>query len=304
MLYKGGICNVEIDLLVMTVKLIKVIDKHNIKGTLMISVENLSKSFSIKAQKKHSASSEKDPREQGDKFEALKNVSFHCERGEVLGLLGPNGAGKTTTLRILSTALKPDSGAIIVNGVDVVKDPLIAKQKIGFLSGKTGLYGRLTARENIEFFAKLHGVSDDFLSGEAETIYQNLQITQYLDRRVEHLSTGMQQKVSIARAVIHKPEVLVLDEPTTGLDIMATETIMEFVQLMREQGTAVIFSTHHLDEIALLADRVSVIYEGKSCFDGSVEDFQAQSSSLDLRKAFMNVLGGQANVASIYKRID
>lgn len=258
----------------------------------MISVEELSKSFTIKAQKRHSTSNEKDPREQGDKFHALKNVSFHCKPGEVLGLLGPNGAGKTTTLRILSTALKPDSGAIIVNGVDVVRDPLVAKQKIGFLSGKTGLYGRLTARENIEFFARLHGVSDNFLNTEAEVIYQNLKITQYLERRVEHLSTGMQQKVSIARAVIHKPEVLVLDEPTTGLDIMATETIMEFVQLMRQQGTAVIFSTHHLDEISMLADRVSVIYQGKSCFDGSVSDFQSQSHDLDLRKAFMNVLRG------------
>nr|WP_235282014.1 ATP-binding cassette domain-containing protein [Thalassotalea sp. ND16A] len=246
----------------------------------------------MKANKKNSLATTKDPREQGNQFHALKDVSFHCKKGEVLGLLGPNGAGKTTTLRILSTALKPDSGAIIVNDVDVVKKPKVAKQKIGFLSGKTGLYGRLTARENIEFFAKLHGVSDEFLKNDADEIYQDLDITAYLERRVEDLSTGMQQKVSIARAVIHKPEVLVLDEPTTGLDIMATETILEFVQLMREQGTAVIFSTHHLDEIALLADRVSVINQGKSCFDGTVSDFKQQASDEDLRRAFMNVLHG------------
>ena len=122
-----------------------------------------------------------------------------------------------------------------------LKTPKLAKQKIGFLSGKTGLYGRLTARENIEFFGKLHGVSTEFLANDADEIYQNLDISHYLDRRVEHLSTGMLQKVSIARAVIHKPEVLVLDEPTTGLDIMATEIIMEFVQLMREQGTCSYF---------------------------------------------------------------
>lgn len=267
----------------------------------MISVENLSKSFSIKAHKKHEKSSHKDPREQGSSFKALNNVSFHCDKGEVLGLLGPNGAGKTTALRILSTALKPDSGAVMINGNDVVKNPLLAKQKIGFLSGKTGLYGRLTARENIEFFAKLHGVSSEFLNNDADEIYQNLDITNFLERRVEHLSTGMQQKVSIARAVIHKPEVLVLDEPTTGLDIMATETIMEFIQLMRKQGTAVIFSTHHLDEVALLADRVSVIYQGNSCFDGSIGEFQQQSRELDLRRAFMNILqGADANVASLY----
>lgn len=265
----------------------------------MISVEKLSKSFALKAHA--SGEQKKDPREEGKQFHALKDVSFHCDKGEVLGLLGPNGAGKTTTLRILSTALKPDSGAIIVNDVDVVRNPLMAKQKIGFLSGKTGLYGRLTARENIEFFAKLHGVSDSYLKNDADKIYENLEITSYLDRRVEHLSTGMQQKVSIARAVIHEPEVLVLDEPTTGLDIMATETIMEFVQNIKQQGTAVIFSTHHLDEIALLADRVSVINQGTSCFDGTVVDFQKHSRELDLRKAFMNILkGADSDVASIY----
>ncbi len=267
----------------------------------MISVENLSKSFPIKAAKKQMQSQQRDPREQGAKFNALNNVSFHCGKGEVLGLLGPNGAGKTTALRILSTALKPDSGAVIINGIDVIKNPTLAKQKIGFLSGKTGLYGRLTARENIEFFAKLHGVSREYLLNDADEIYQNLEITNYLDRRVEHLSTGMQQKVSIARAVIHKPEVLVLDEPTTGLDIMATEIIMDFVQLIRSQGTAVIFSTHHLDEVALLADRVSIIYQGTSCFDGGIAEFQQQSRELDLRRAFMNVLqGADANVASLY----
>ncbi len=267
----------------------------------MISVENLSKSFSIKAHKKNAPDQVADPREDGNQFHALKNVSFHCNKGEVLGLLGPNGAGKTTALRILSTALKPDSGKVIVNDVDVIKSPMIAKDKIGFLSGKTGLYGRLTARENIEFFAKLHGVTDHYLKNDAEEIYQSLAIGAYLDRRVEHLSTGMQQKVSIARAVIHKPEVLVLDEPTTGLDIMATEIIMEFIQHMRRQGTAVIFSTHHLDEVALLADRVSVIYQGQSCFEGSIGEFQQQSRELDLRRAFMNILqGANANVASVY----
>lgn len=266
----------------------------------MISVENLSKSFTVKPDKKKVVNQQKDPREQGTKFNALDNVSFHCEKGEVLGLLGPNGAGKTTTLRILSTALKPDSGKVIVNDIDVLKNPIQAKQKIGFLSGKTGLYGRLTARENIEFFAKLHGVSDKYLKQEADEIYQNLDITSYLDRRVEHLSTGMLQKVSIARAVIHKPEVLVLDEPTTGLDIMATEIILDFVQLMRSQGTAVIFSTHHLDEIALLADRVSVINQGTTCFHGSVAEFQAQSEDKNLRRAFMNILQGVSpDVASI-----
>ncbi|MDN3651387.1 ATP-binding cassette domain-containing protein [Thalassotalea ponticola] len=255
----------------------------------MISVENLSKQFASKGQSS-STGTQRDPRDKGNIFKALEDVSFHCQKGQVLGLLGPNGAGKTTALRILSTALKPTSGRVVVNDVDVLKDPLVAKQKIGFLSGKTGLYGRLTARENIEFFARLHGLSDKYLQGDATAIYEKLAITEYLDRRVEHLSTGMQQKVSIARAVIHQPEVLVLDEPTTGLDIMATQTILEFVQYMRDQGSAVIFSTHHLDEVSLLADRVSVIFQGRSCFDGPLAQFKAKASDGDLRNAFLNVL--------------
>ena len=258
----------------------------------MISIENLTKSFQISKDKKknNNGNGHHDPREQGDRFNALQDVSFECKPGEVLGLLGPNGAGKTTTLRILSAALKPDSGSIIINDIDVIKDPLLAKQKIGFLSGKTGLYGRLTARENIEYFAKLHGVTERQLKSYADDVYQRLDIGAYLDRRVETFSTGMQQKVSIARAVIHKPEVLVLDEPTTGLDIMATETIMDFIQSMKSQGTPVIFSTHHLDEVALLADSIAVINEGTSCFSGSVEQFKLQSGEQDLRRAFMAIL--------------
>ncbi|QDP01175.1 ATP-binding cassette domain-containing protein [Thalassotalea sp. PS06] len=266
----------------------------------MISVENLTKTFTLNTKSKKDRSHKLDPRQHDGVFNALMGVSFHCEKGEVLGLLGPNGAGKTTTLRILSSALKPDSGAVRINEVDVVKSPLLAKQKIGFLSGKTGLYGRLTARENIEFFARLHGVSDEYLATVAEEIYANLAIAPYLDRRVEHLSTGMQQKVSIARAVIHKPDVLVLDEPTTGLDIMATEIILEFIELTKEQGTAVIFSTHHLDEVAMLADRVTVIDKGTSAFSDSLDAFRELSPDHDLRRSFMHVLEqGNHHVASI-----
>lgn len=258
----------------------------------MIKIENLTKSFALSNDAKKSKKQQtiKDPREQDKVFHALQGVSFDCDKGQVLGLLGPNGAGKTTTLRILSAALKPDSGSIFINEVDVVKDPLLAKKKIGFLSGKTGLYGKLTARENIEYFAKLHGMSRSEIDEQAEKIYQELAIEAYLDRRVETFSTGMQQKVSIARAVIHKPDVLVLDEPTTGLDIMATQTIMEFIQNVKEQGTPVIFSTHHLDEVSLLADRIAVIDQGQTRFSGSVSDFQRTGGAIDLRTAFMNIL--------------
>lgn len=257
---------------------------------LVIKIENLTKSFQITPDKKKKNKSELDPRQDGKTFNALTNVSFSFESGEVLGLLGPNGAGKTTTLRILSTALQPDSGSVIINDVDVIKNPLLAKKRIGFLSGKTGLYNRLTARENIEYFAKLHGMADKDFEQYSLDVYKSLEIEAYLDRRVEHLSTGMQQKVSIARAVIHKPDLLVLDEPTTGLDIMATESIMDFIQVTKAQGTPVIFSTHHLDEVALLADRIAVINQGESCYSGTLEDFKSSTGENDLRRAFRYVL--------------
>lgn len=252
----------------------------------MISVSNLCKSFQLskEALKQQHKS---DSRQQGRLFQALQGVSFSCEQGQVLGLLGPNGAGKTTTLRILAAALKPDSGAIVINGDNIVENPQIAKQKIGFLSTKTGLYSRLTAKENIEYFARLHGMSKQQIAQYGEVLYQQLNIEDYLHRRVDTLSTGMVQKVSIARSVIHQPEVLVLDEPTTGLDIMATEAILEFIQSQKALGRPVIFSTHHLDEVALLADKVAIINNGKTCFDGSIDQLKQVTQCQDLRRAFM-----------------
>lgn len=254
----------------------------------MITINQISKSFKLsKEAKKQASAGQQDIRQQGDIFHALKNVSFSCQKGQVLGLLGPNGAGKTTTLRILASALKPDSGSILIDDQDIVKTPSIAKQKIGFLSTKTGLYHRLTAQENIEYFARLHGMSSDAIAEFGETLYQQLGITPYLHRRADTLSSGMTQKVSIARAVIHQPDVLVLDEPTTGLDIMATEAILTFIQSQQELGRPVIFSTHHLDEVELLADRVAIIDQGTSTFDGTIEELKNETGCSELRRAFM-----------------
>ncbi|WDE07463.1 ATP-binding cassette domain-containing protein [Thalassomonas viridans] len=256
----------------------------------MITVSHLSKSFHLSKEAMKQQDDKKDPRQSGRLFQALKDVSFSCDKGQVLGLLGPNGAGKTTTLRILSSALKPDSGAIVINDVDIIKKPQEAKKKIGFLSTKTGLYNRLTAKENIEYFAKLHSMNPRQIKEYGEQLYQQLDIEAYLHRRVETLSSGMQQKVSIARSVIHQPEVLVLDEPTTGLDIMATEAILEFIDSQRSLGRPVIFSTHHLDEIAMLADKVAIIAQGTTCFSGTLEQLQQSTQCRDLRKAFMATL--------------
>ncbi|HBY38360.1 MAG TPA: ABC transporter, partial [Alteromonas sp.] len=216
----------------------------------MIEISQLAKKFTVENPKKLSEQEKKDPRLKGRFFHSVENVSFHCSSGEVLGLLGPNGAGKTTTLRMLSTALKPDAGDITIDGTNVVKTPVIARKMIGFLSGSTGLYGRLTGRENIAYFGQLHGMSAAQIDTKIAELADVLDLHSFLDRKCENFSTGMKQKTAIARAVVHDPKVVILDEPTTGLDIMAAQTVLDFIQRLKEKGVPVIFSTHHLDEVS------------------------------------------------------
>lgn len=252
----------------------------------MIEILQLAKKFKVENPKKLSEQEKKDPRLKGRFFHSVLDVSFSCEKGQVLGLLGPNGAGKTTTLRMLSTALKPDAGSITINGVNVLTNPLLARQKIGFLSGSTGLYGRLTGRENIEYFGQLHGLSASKIAERIEELADLLDLHTFLDRRCENFSTGMKQKTSIARAVVHEPEVVILDEPTTGLDIMATQTVLDFIRRLKAQGTPVIFSTHHLDEVAELCDKVVVIDKGLNMFDGDIASFRSLADG-SLHHSFM-----------------
>ena len=262
----------------------------------MIEVIKLKKKFKLTKDHKKNKVDKIDPREDKEYFHSVRDVSFNCNKGEVLGLLGPNGAGKTTTLRMLSTALKPDEGQITIGGIDIVKKPLMGRKSIGFLSGSTGLYGRLTVKENIEYFAKLHGMNKTAIKQRCDELFDLLDMHSFIDKRAENLSTGMKQKANIARAVVHHPAVVVLDEPTTGLDIMTTQTVIEFIKGLKAQGTPVIFSTHHLDEIALLCDRVAVINEGLSCFDGTLNEFKAAGNSDVLNQAFMNILTEKTNV--------
>ncbi|MDG1921521.1 MAG: ATP-binding cassette domain-containing protein [Glaciecola sp.] len=252
----------------------------------MIEIKQLAKKFKVENPKKLSEQEKKDPRLKGRFFHSVQNVNFICDTGQVLGLLGPNGAGKTTTLRMLSSALKPDSGSILIDGVDVLANPIVARQKIGFLSGSTGLYGRLSGRENIEYFGKLHGMSKSAIQQKIEELAQLLDLYSFLDRRCENYSTGMKQRVSIARAVVHSPKVVVLDEPTTGLDIMATQTVLEFIRTLKKQQIPVIFSTHHLDEVNELCDTVTVIDEGKTKYNGDLHSFRALSNG-SLHNSFM-----------------
>ena len=252
----------------------------------MIEIKQLAKKFKVENPKKLSEQEKKDPRLKGRFFHSVQNINFICDTGQVLGLLGPNGAGKTTTLRMLSSALKPDSGSILIDGVDVLANPIVARQKIGFLSGSTGLYGRLSGRENIEYFGKLHGMSKSAIQQKIEELAQLLDLYSFLDRRCENYSTGMKQRVSIARAVVHSPKVVVLDEPTTGLDIMATQTVLEFIRTLKKQQIPVIFSTHHLDEVNELCDTVTVIDEGKTKYNGDLHSFRALSNG-SLHNSFM-----------------
>lgn len=253
----------------------------------MIEIKNLAKKFAVENPKKLSEQEKKDPRLKGRFFHSVQDVSFSCGQGEVLGLLGPNGAGKTTTLRMLSTALQPNGGSVEINGVNVLENPLIARKKIGFLSGSTGLYGRLTGRENIEYFAALHGIEKNLTAQRIEELANVLDMQNFLDRRCENFSTGMKQKTAIARAVIHQPEVVILDEPTTGLDIMATQTVLDFIKRLKAQKVPVIFSTHHLDEVEELCDAVTVIDQGVTKFNGDIDAFKSLAND-SLHQAFLN----------------
>ncbi|MFT4928484.1 MAG: sodium transport system ATP-binding protein [Phenylobacterium sp.] len=267
----------------------------------MIEVSGLAKRFKLAKSHQLSDAEKSDPRLFDGYFHSVTDVSFSCAPGQVLGLLGPNGAGKTTTLRMLSSALTPWRGEILINGIDVVKKPLLARNKIGFLSGSTGLYGKLTARENVEYFGRLHGLSPQALKQQVDALFEMLGIHQFASRRADSLSTGMKQKTSIARAVVHKPEVVVLDEPTTGLDIMATQTVLDFIRQLKNDGTPVIFSTHHLDEVNLLCDKVTIINEGKNCFSGSVTELLDHAGADNLNQAFMHAVGaaGTETAASV-----
>jgi sodium transport system ATP-binding protein len=255
----------------------------------MIEVKGLAKRFRL-PKRGATAAQARDPRDQDGWFQAVRDVSFTCAPGEVLGLLGPNGAGKTTTLRLLSTALKPDAGSIHANGVDLLRDPLMARRHIGFLSGSTGLYGRLTARENVEYFGRLHGMQREALQHRCDELFALLDMEGYGSKRVDQLSTGMKQKCAIARTVVHAPHIVILDEPTTGLDVMSAKILLDFIASYKTLRVPLIFSTHHLHEVEKVCDRVCIVNHGISAFNGTVDELRRQGGSNDLYDAFVGVI--------------
>ena len=259
----------------------------------MIEVKNLSKRFAVPVHKERRAR-QRDPRDHDGWFHAVRDVSFSCSPGEVLGLLGPNGAGKTTTLRILSTALRPDAGSAFIDEVDVLADPLVARQRIGFMSGSTGLYGRLTARENVEYFGRLHGLAPDRLKRRVDALFDQLDMHAYAHKRADQLSSGMKQKCAIARTVVHEPRIVILDEPTTGLDVMSARILLDFIASYKALGVPLIFSTHHLHEVEKLCDRVCIINHGRTAFNGSIDQLRSLGGSHDLYDAFVTIINGEA----------
>jgi len=224
---------------------------------------------------------------------AVDGISFRCEPGRIYGLLGANGAGKTTTLRLLATLLKPSSGTARVAGCDAVREPQKVRARIGFLSTGTALYGRLTARETVEYFGRLHGVAEDLLQARLRELFATLAMGEFEDRRCDKLSSGMKQKVSIARTLIHDPPVMIFDEPTLGLDVMTARTIVQFIRDCRQQGKTVIVSTHVMSEAEKLSDRIGIIDRGRLLVDGTLAELRTQYGATDLEDIFVRVVEGR-----------
>ncbi len=221
---------------------------------------------------------------------AVDGLSLQVAAGEVYGLLGPNGAGKTTALRMIAGLLAPTGGTVRVMGHDVARDTDGAKAQLGFLTGSTGLYARLTAREVLAFFGRVQGLSPARLTQRIDQVADQLHIGKLLDRRCEGLSTGEKQRVSVARAVLHDPPVLVLDEPTNGLDVLASRFLRELVRAERDRGKAVIFSTHYLAEAELLCDRIGLLYQGRLLMEGKPGQLRADTGASSLEEAFLSLV--------------
>lgn len=255
----------------------------------MIKVEKVTKSFKqSKKQMKESGNNSK-----SRYIKAVDNVSFSCNPGRIFTLLGPNGAGKTTVLRMIATMLKPDSGSIKVAGFDTIKEPAKVRQNIGFLTGTTGLYARLTPNELIKYYADLYGLEKKKYEERRNSIFSILGINKFANRKIGKLSSGMKQKVSISRTLIHNPEVVIFDEPTVGLDVITSRNIIKLIRDCKEDGKTVIFSTHIMGEVSMLSDDLAILHDGKVVFLDTFEKFRSGMSSKTIEDEFVKILGGE-----------
>ena len=232
------------------------------------------------------------------KVKAVDGVTFTARDGEITGLLGPNGAGKTTTLRMLYTLMKPDSGQVLVDGIDAAVDPIAVRRGLGVLPDARGLYKRLTARENIEYFARLHGIETQTMHRRREKLVDALEMRDILDRRTEGFSQGQRVKTAIARALVHDPKNVILDEPTNGLDVMATRGLRTFMRNLKAEGRCVLFSSHIMQEVAMLCDRIVVIAAGRVVADESPDALRAQTGEANLEDAFVKLIGSEEGLAA------
>jgi len=232
-------------------------------------------------------------RKRGD-IRAVDGINFRCQPGQIYGLLGANGAGKTTTLRLLATILQPSDGTAQVAGFDIRKQPEKVRANVGFLSTATALYGRLTARETVEYFGRLNGLNSDQLRQRVEELFALLGIHEFAERRCEKLSTGMKQKVSIARTLVHDPPVMIFDEPTLGLDVMAARTIVGFIRDCRARGKTVIFSSHVMSEVQKLCDHIGIIHNGRLLAEGTLAGLRHSTGQADLEEIFVHTVEAAA----------
>jgi sodium transport system ATP-binding protein len=237
----------------------------------MIVVKNLKKSFG--------------------EVKAVNGVSFEARDGEITGLLGPNGAGKTTTLRMLYSLLPPDEGEIRIDGMDPAKDAMEIKRTLGVIPDSRGLYSRLTARENIAYFGELHGMKRQSIRQRIEELAVTLDMEDFIDRRTEGFSQGQRVKVAIARAMVHEPQTVLMDEPSNGLDVMSTRALREYIRSLRQAGQSVVLSTHIMQEVAALCDHIVIIAKGKVAADGTADELLEKSGCDSLEDAFVTLIG-------------
>jgi sodium transport system ATP-binding protein len=251
----------------------------------MIEVRNLGKTFPAKGRK-------------GQPVTAVADVSFSAHDGRITALLGPNGAGKTTTLRILETLMKPDAGSARVGGIDVTADPLTVRAQLGVLSDARGLYTRLTARENVAYHAQLRGVPRAVFDERLLHVARLLDMEALLERRTDGFSTGEKMKVSLARALIHDPQHLILDEPTNGLDVMSTRALRRLLLAQRDAGTCIVFSTHIMQEVEQLCDEIVIVAHGRSIAHGTAASLRQQAGTASLEDAFVTLALSETSTAS------
>jgi sodium transport system ATP-binding protein len=237
----------------------------------MIAVSNLSKAFGA--------------------VQAVQTVSFNAPNGQITGLLGPNGAGKSTTMRLIAGALDPDEGQVLVDDVDVLRQRVVAQRRLGVLPDKRGVYHRLTSRENVRYYGRLHGLHGPALETRINELMRLLEMEDIADRMTEGFSTGQKVKVAIARALVHNPPNVMLDEPTVGLDVMSTRAMRQVIRRLRDTGQTVLFSSHIMQEVASLCDNIVIIAHGRVVAQGSADELRQRVGQTDLEEAFVQIIG-------------